>query len=52
MLPTINDDEMRQMMTTTKPYTIIILKKGPKFNEPGADKIIWEHGRRNFALRA
>ncbi len=52
MLPTISDDAMRQMMTTTQPFTIIILKKGPKFNEPGADKIIWEHGRRNFALRA
>src|SRR5215831_353923 len=25
---------------------------GPRLNEPGSDKIIWEHGRRNFALRA
>lgn len=24
----------------------------PKRNEPGVEKIIWEHGRRNFALRA
>jgi len=48
----ISDDEMRRMMTTTKPYTVIILKTGPQWNEPGKEPIIWEHGRRNFALRA
>ncbi len=51
-MQTISDDDMRQMMTTTRPYTVVILKAGPKHQEPGADKIIWEHGRRNFALRA
>ena len=39
-------------MTTTRAYCIVILKAGPKHHEPGADAIIWEHGRRNFALRA
>src|SRR5579871_415359 len=48
----ITDDEMRQMMTTTRPYTVIILKATPKLQEPGMDKIVWEHGRRNFQLRA
>ena len=33
------------------PNTIVILHKTPKRIEPGADKIIWEHGRRNFELR-
>lgn len=51
-MPTITDDYMKQMMTTTKPYTIVILTKGPNFNRPDAPGIIWEHGRRNFELRA
>ena len=33
-------------------YCIVILKAGPKRKEDGVEKIIWEHGRRNFALRA
>lgn len=48
---TITDDFMKQMMTTTKPYTVVILTKGPNFNRPDAPAIIWEHARRNFELR-
>ena len=48
----ITDDYMKQMMMTTKPYTVVILTKGPNFNRPDAPAIIWEHGRRNFELRA
>lgn len=48
----ITDEFMKQMMTTTKPYTIVILTKGLNFNRPDAGGIIWEHGRRNFSLRA
>ncbi len=48
----ITDEFMRQMRAKTKDYCIVILREGPRCNEPGADKIIWEHGRRNFALRA
>ena len=48
----ITDDFMRQRIAATKNYCILILKAGPKRNEPGVEKIIWEHGRRNFALRA
>lgn len=51
-MTSITDDFMRQMMTTTKNYCIIILKAGPNKQMEGVDKIIWEHGRRNFALRA
>ncbi len=47
----ITDDYMRDMLQTTKPYTIVILHKTPKRNEPGADNVVWEHGRRNFELR-
>ncbi len=43
---------MRQMLLKTRNYCIVILRTGPKSKEPGVEKIIWEHGRRNFALRA
>jgi hypothetical protein len=48
---TITDDFMRQMISRTKTYSIVILKAGPNRNLPGVEKIIWEHGRRNFSLR-
>lgn len=48
----ITDDFMRRMISRTKDYCIVILKAGPNRNKAGVEKIIWEHGRRNFALRA
>ena len=47
----ITDDYMRKMLRTTKRYTLVILHRTSKRSEPGADKIVWEHGRRNFELR-
>ncbi len=47
----ITDEFMRQMMTRTQGYTAVILKSGPNRNMEGVDAIVWEHGRRNFALR-
>jgi hypothetical protein len=47
----ITDDYMREWLKKRKPYTIVILRNDPKANEPDADKLIWEHGRRNFELR-
>jgi hypothetical protein len=51
-MSSITDDVMRAMLAKAKPYTIVILKSTPKRHEPGVDKIVWEHGRRNFDLRA
>ena len=51
-MTTITDEFMRQRISQTKNYCIVILKAGPNRNMEGAEKIIWEHGRRNFALRA
>ncbi len=51
-MTTITDEMMRQMMTTTRNYCIVILKAGPNKQMEGVEKIIWEHGRRNFELRA
>jgi hypothetical protein len=51
-MTTITDDYMREMLGKTRSYSVVILKVGPHRNDPGADKVIWEHGRRNFQLRA
>ncbi len=48
----ISDDEMRAMMATGRSYSLVILHKTPRRAGPGAEEIVWEHGRRNFALRA
>ena len=48
----ITDEFMRQMISRTRNYCVVILKAGPDRNKPGVEKIIWEHGRRNFVLRA
>ena len=48
----ITDDFMREMLSEAKVYTIVFLKATAKLKDPGADAIVWEHGRRNFALRA
>jgi hypothetical protein len=45
------DDSMERMLTKLRPYTVVILRKTPKRDDPGADRIVWEHGRRNFELR-
>jgi len=48
----ITDELMRQRIAAAKSYCLVILRDGPRRNMEGADKIIWEHGRKNFALRA
>jgi hypothetical protein len=51
-MTTITDEFMRKMIAQTKGYSVVILRAGPNRNDPGVEKITWEHGRRNFALRA
>jgi hypothetical protein len=48
----ITDEFMREMLTKSRPYSLMILKAGPNYGTDGSDRIIWEHGRRNFSLRA
>jgi len=43
---------MKEKLTETKPFTVVILKKGPKFKMPEVFPTIWEHGRKNFQLKA
>ncbi len=47
----ITDDYMLEMRQKTREYTVVILHKTPKIGEPGMDKVVWEHGRRNYELR-
>jgi hypothetical protein len=57
-LPEVTDEMLQEALQTVRPYTIVVLKAGPKFSMPGPDRdpavaqIVWEHGKRNFALRA
>ena len=48
----ITDEYMRSMLPSSKDYTAVIIRDGPNRHSDGADAVIWEHGRRNFALRA
>jgi len=48
----ISDEYMQEMLTKTKTYTLMVLKPGPNSQKEDIQKIIWEHGRNNFKLRA
>jgi len=51
-MTTITNEYMYEMFPKTKEYSVVLLKPGPKADQPGVENIVWEHGRRNFALRA
>ncbi len=48
----VSDEVMQAGLATTPEYTIGLLFQGPAYHDEGARKIVWEHGRRNFGLRA
>jgi hypothetical protein len=50
-MKTFTDEEMGQLLPSAKAYSLVILKQGPRFSDPAAPAIVWEHGRRNFGLR-
>lgn len=47
----ITNEYMKEMMAKTEAYTLVILKAAQNISEPGAENIVWEHGRKNFSLR-
>jgi hypothetical protein len=51
-MATITNEYMQEMMTKTRNYHLVILKKGLNYDQPDARSVIWEHGKRNFQLRA
>jgi uncharacterized protein YndB with AHSA1/START domain len=48
----ITDEYMLEMLSKSRSYILVLLKDGPNSGASNRDEIIWEHGRRNFALRA
>jgi hypothetical protein len=50
--PEISDQYMLEMLGRSRQYSAVLLRQGPRYFAEGSDTIIWEHGRRNFALRA
>ena len=47
-----SDEQMQAAMTQTREYTVVVLEAGPQYGTEAAKPVIWEHGRRNFELRA
>ena len=43
---------MQELLASSRDYSLVVLTPGPNYRAPDADAIIWEHGRRNFELRA
>jgi len=50
--PTITDEFIYGELSKSKEYSIVLLKPGPRADQPDVKKILWEHVRRNFAMRA
>ncbi len=48
----ITDEYMRQMQEKTKEYCVCILRTTTKRAQTGANRLVTEHNRRIFALRA
>jgi hypothetical protein len=51
-LPEISDEQMREGLATSRGYAVVLLHRGPAYDSADSPGLIWEHGRRNFALRA
>ena len=54
-LAAVTDEVMNGALATTRPYTICILRPGPRYQRPGPERewvtdVIWEHAKRNYAL--
>jgi hypothetical protein len=48
----ISDAFMREQLTLSRGYALVLLHAGPHYGTEGAERIVWEHARRNFQLRA
>jgi hypothetical protein len=48
----ITDEYMQGMLAKIKPYCIALLKPAANPPSENVQQILWEHGRRNFGLRA
>ena len=48
----VTDEAMVALLDTAAPYTVCVLTWGPRRDRDGWQGLIWEHGRRNIAMRA
>lgn len=46
------DEEMRERLAQSRDYTMALLRVAPAADLSQSRPLIWEHGRRNFSLRA
>lgn len=51
MTTLMTDEMMREQIANARAYTLVILHPTAKRQEPGADRVVWEHARRNLELR-
>lgn len=50
-MTTITDEQLKERLSQSKSYTLLILKKTEKYSsDPEVRKAIWEHGKRNMQL--
>jgi hypothetical protein len=48
----ISDEQMLNNLKDAREYAVVILRHGPQITHADVRSIVWEHGRRNFELRA
>jgi hypothetical protein len=48
----ISDAYMQEQLGRTREYAVVLLRASERYGREGATAVIWEHGRRNFSLRA
>jgi hypothetical protein len=48
----ITNEQMQEMLMQTKEYTLVLLRFIPGVENENMQQILWEHGRKNFQLRA
>jgi hypothetical protein len=48
----ITDEFMQRTLPLAREYVLVILRKGARLDADDVRPIIWEHARKNFALRA
>ena len=47
----ISDEFMMQLISQAKIYCVVLLRASDNYGKPESQPIVWEHARRNFALR-
>lgn len=47
----ITDERMLELIGSARRYTVCLLRRGPRWGIADWESLIWEHGRRNIAMR-